>query len=265
MRALAIVIALAGVARADSTVSSPASPATISVPHGWSKSAAPASQVAHFGGASSTVDVARYAPAGSGATLVVTRVSALPPADVPSALRSEVDAFEGAAQRASLAGSAASVQGKTEQVDAAQKLVTATLAYTDGDLATSSRLVIARSATQLVAVTGDCISRAGAGALVADCDRALATLDPGIALGDRLAPSLGTEPAPPPPSQYPQTTMSALDHAPLPPMTVPPAAPASHDRTSLFAGAGIALLAGLFWLNARRRAQLANEEDQDDR
>jgi hypothetical protein len=256
LKALAIVIALAGVARADS----------ISVPHGWSKSEAPASQVAHFGGASSTVDVARYAPAGSGATLVVTRVSALPPADVPAALRSEVDAFEGAAQRASLAGSAATVQGKTEQVDPAHKLVVATLAFTGGDVATSSRLVIARSATQLVAVSGDCISRAETGAaLVADCDRALATLDPGIALGDRLAPSLGTEPAPPPPSQQSQTTMSELDHAPLPPMAVPAAAPAAHDRTSLFAGAGIVLIAGLFWLNARRRAQLANEEDQDDR
>jgi len=256
VKALAIVIALAGVAHADG----------ITVPHGWTADEPMnVAQVPHFGGATSAVSAARYAPEAGGVTLVVMRVSADPPADVPAALRSEVDAFEGAARRASLAGSAADVQGKTEQVDAANKLITATLAYKASGLATSSRLVIAQSAAELVAVTGDCISRDGAdAALVAECDRALATLDPHVAVADRVAPVLGTEPAPPPPSRPPPATMSANDHAPLPPMTVPPPAPAKSDRTTMFAGAGIAVLAALFWWSSRRRARLANEEDQDD-
>ena len=252
MKALAILLAIAATAHGDGFVA----------PTGWVASHTPAAQVPHFGGANATVDETRYAPAAGGVTLVVTRVAATPPSDVPAALRSEVDAFEGAARRASLSGSAVEEQGKQERIDAANKLVEATLAFRDGGVVTSSRLVIAVSATQLVAISGDCISRDGADA--APCQHALATLDPGIALAERSAPVLGAQAAEPPPMQHELSTMSESHRAPLPPMAVPPS-PTEADRRPMFVGAGIVLLAGLFWWNMRRRARLANEEDPDDR
>ncbi len=252
MKALAILLAIAAMSRADGIVA----------PTGWNASHTPAAQVPHFGGATATVDETRYTPAAGGVTLVVTRVTAVVPSDVPAALRSEVDAFEGAARRASLSGSAVEEQGKQERIDAAGKLVEATLAFRDGGLVTSSRLVIAVSATQLVAVTGDCISQEAADAT--PCQHALATLDPGIAPADRVAPVLGTEAAAPPPAQHELSTMSESHRDPLPPLEVPPTS-SEADRRPMFVGAGIVLLAGLFWWNMRRRARLANEEDPDDR
>jgi hypothetical protein len=63
-------------------------------------------------------------------------------------------------------------------------------------------------------------------------------------------------------ASYQLPTMSDMPRGTLPPIEVTPPAPAP-DRRPVFVGAGIVLLAGLFWWNQRRRARLA-EEDHDE-
>jgi hypothetical protein len=69
-----------------------------------------------------------------------------------------------------------------------------------------------------------------------------------------------------PGSSYQLPTMTEVphDHERIPPLTVssPEGRP---DRTPVMLGAGIVVLAGLFWWNARRRARIDHEEDSDDR
>lgn len=59
-------------------------------------------------------------------------------------------------------------------------------------------------------------------------------------------------------------TMDEVPHERVMPLNVPPAEP-QPDRRPMFIGAGIVVLAGLFWWNARRRARIEHEEDPDDR
>jgi hypothetical protein len=73
----------------------------------------------------------------------------------------------------------------------------------------------------------------------------------------------GVASAQPSGSSYQLPTMSEMPRGTLPPIDVARPAPAP-DRRPVFVGAGIVLLAGLFWWNTRRRARLA-EEDQDER
>lgn len=63
-------------------------------------------------------------------------------------------------------------------------------------------------------------------------------------------------------SSYQLPTMSDMPRGTLPPIEVAPPQPAP-DRRPVFVGAGIVLLAALFWWNTRRRARLA-EEDHDE-
>jgi hypothetical protein len=63
-------------------------------------------------------------------------------------------------------------------------------------------------------------------------------------------------------SSYQLPTMSEMPRGTLPPIEVAPPAPAP-DRRPVFVGAGIVMLAALFWWNQRRRARLA-EEDHDE-
>jgi hypothetical protein len=59
-------------------------------------------------------------------------------------------------------------------------------------------------------------------------------------------------------------TMNEVPHEKVPPLEVSPTEPET-DRKPVFLGAGIVVLAGLFWWNARRRARIDHEEDSDER
>jgi hypothetical protein len=72
----------------------------------------------------------------------------------------------------------------------------------------------------------------------------------------------GVASAQPAGSSYQLPTMSDMPRGTLPPIEVAPPPP-TPDRRPVFVGAGIVLLAGLFWWNQRRRARLA-EEDHDE-
>jgi hypothetical protein len=54
---------------------------------------------------------------------------------------------------------------------------------------------------------------------------------------------------------YELSTMSESRRPPLPPISVPSAAPTA-DRRPMWVGAGLVLLAGALWWNHRRRASL---------
>jgi hypothetical protein len=214
--------------------------------------------------------------------LVVSHVATPSAGDGRAALvRAAIDDLHGMSRRAALTGSNVAEDHWEEASDPAARLAQATLAFRDpgAQLVETARIVIAGDATHVVAVTGECIARDDTPAeLITTCKAALATLDPGVAPADRapiaIAPA-GT-PAPdlpppgagsaigPPPTTGGAATMSAGPHNPLPPITIPQDAPPGNDRRPVFVGAGIVLLAGVFWWNMRRRARHAREDQTDD-
>jgi hypothetical protein len=256
-------------------VASVASAGTLTKPEGWTASdskelAAGASEATHFGvhgGPGSKVSAMQIAPPGdSGVMLFATRIEMTVPND-PAAVRAEIDAFHGAAKRAQLAGTTIVEQGWTEHVDDATKQVDAALEYHDttNKLTVTSRIVIAAEADTLVAVTGECMARDDAAQKQATlCKLALASLDPDPAPKAKhrdiaLAPA-GT-PAPEDHSENPGPSMSDGSHIPIPPLIIHPDTQPDIDRRPVYIGAGIVLLAGVFWWNMKRKRA---EDDEDE-
>ena len=100
------------------------------------------------------------------------------------------------------------------------------------------------------------------------------------ALADRIAPVIAPQGAPPknpdllpPPVElgsdspharaWKPTTMSDGSHTHLPPISIPQDAP-SRDRRPVYIGAGIVILAAVFYWNRRRRARLEGEDKDDE-
>jgi hypothetical protein len=257
MRALLIVIALAAVAHADAGT-------TIRPPDGWTK------------GTSKTKGVEVYVSPGGAIELVVsTNTAVLAVGNRADATRAALDDVHGIARRAALTSSTVAEDSWQERADATAKQVEGTLVWRDPDskVKETARIVVAGDATRLVALTGECIARDDAdSALVTACTTALATLDPGIAVADRIAPAIAPAGTPPKPIvEVPDVnrpsrqapSMSDGSHTPLPPIVIPQESP-STDRRPVFIGAGIVLLAGLFWWNMRRRARLEREDQEND-
>ena len=261
MKALAVLVLLAGVATAGPVVTPPA---------GWTPRESlelgkTIGELGHFGThAMATIGAAEVTPPSDlGVTLVATRV-AMKVANDPAAVRAEVDTFHGASQRAQLSGSVVQEQGWQEKVD--DKQVEATLAFHDttNHITSTSRMLIVATADQLIEVTGECLARDAAdAAALAACKAALATLDPGadarVALA--LAPA-GTAAPEHEETVHSGPTLSEGPRTPLPPMVVRPDTQPDVDRRPVFIGAGIVLLAIVFWWNMKRRALLEDEEDE---
>jgi hypothetical protein len=256
MKALAIVAMLAGMAVAD--------PA----PAGWAVVATPAAAPEpHLGSQTPAMSVQTFESPDKHVELVVTRTSAPAVGDVAAIVRAEVDGFHDASHRAQLAGGLLAEQSSNEHVDPAAKLVLAELAFHDatGGVTTTSRLAIAASATTLVEMIGTCLARDEADtAQAAACKAALAKLAPDLATADRIALAVAPEGTPAPERASQGPSMSESTHAPLPPIELP-RPKAQTDRRPVFVGAGIVLLAAVFWWNMRRRARWQAEEDPDDR
>jgi hypothetical protein len=213
-----------------------------------------------------------YLAPAAGAELVVTHgETKIGPEHQAEVARAALDDLHSMSKRAAMTGSGITEDGWQERSDPATKTVEGTLSWRDASsqLVETARLVLAADAQHVVVVTGECIARDDATAALRDaCKAALATLDPGIAPAQRVAVAIAPAGTPPPvssaaSSMNPPATMSE-GHTPIAPISVPEESP-SADRRPVFVGAGIVLLAGLFWWNMRRRARLEQEDSPDDR
>jgi hypothetical protein len=265
MKTLLVMFALVGTAHGDAR-------ALVKPPPGWTADTAQAdalrikaNDLSHFGGAThsfATTEV--YMAPKPGVALFVTAVAAKVSVERDAATRVAVDELHATSQRAALAGSGIREEAWQERVDAAAKQVEATLTWRDtgaGTL-THARMIIAGDPENLVSITGECLVGDGADASLIDaCKAALATLDPGLDAAKRVAIGLsppGSRPAAP--GSEP-ARMSDGTHTPLPPMTVRQE-DHSIDRRPVYVGAGIVVLAGLFWWNRRRRARFEKESNE---
>jgi hypothetical protein len=223
-------------------------------------------EIGHFAAhAQATIGAAEIKPPTDlGVTLFATRV-AMKVANDPAAVRAEVDTFHGASQRAQLTGSVVQEQGWQEKAD--DKQVEASLAFHDttNHIASTSRMLIVATADQLIEVTGECLARDDAdAAALAACKAALATLDPGAdaRVAIALAPAGTAAPERDEPF-HSGPTLSEGSRTPLPPMVIRPDTQPDVDRRPVFMGAGIVLLAIVFWWNMKRRAKLDDDDEED--
>lgn len=262
------LLALLGSAQADTIA-----------PVGWTEDVAQANELAakvnqlsHFGGvpavATAQVFVSKAGPGG----LYITAIAGKVTDNRDAAARVAVDSFLGMPKRAQLTSSKVSIAQSGSRSDAATKQIEATVQWQDDDAQTIThgRLLIAGDADNLIAVTAECVmSPATPQALRDACDKALTTLDTGIAPDKRLALALAPEGSEPPPvpsrtrSTMSAPTMTEGRHTPLPPMVMPSAEPRrTVDRRPVYVGAGIVVLAGLFWWNRRRKDALKKDSDE---
>lgn len=259
---LAAVAAGAGVAAAGPAVTPPA---------GWTARESPelakqTGELGHFAAhAYATIGAAEIKPPTDlGVTLFATKV-AMKVGNDPAAVRAEVDTFHGASQRAQLTGSVVQEQGWQER--ATDQQVVAELAFHDttNHITSTSRMLIIATADQLIEVTGECLARDDADpAALAACKAALATLDPGSET--RVAIALAPAGTAAPERDEPVHSGPTLSEprTSLPPMVIRPDTQPEVDRRPVLIGAGIVLLAIVFWWNMKRRARLADDADDEE-
>ncbi|MBS1123095.1 MAG: hypothetical protein H6Q90_5323 [Deltaproteobacteria bacterium] len=271
--AMTMVVASARLARAE----------PVAAPRGWIPDPPGADSLAnklgalpHFGGAHAIVTAEAYrAPPGS-AALYVTRVIAnVKPEDRDAGARAELDELH----EAPLRQTTTKIGAWAVQTTVDGKQLEATLDWRDPSLeiANASRIVIAADTQMLVAVTGECVFAADAApALVTACQAALATLDPGVAPASRVALAPG-KPASAPtslPIASTAPTMGVAQSDPprlsddgarptLAPMSIPASRP-EPDRRPVYVGAGLVVLAAMFWWNRRRRDRYDREDADAD-
>jgi hypothetical protein len=242
----------------------------------------------HFGALRTVTAAEAYVAERPGVALFVTRATAVlsdPPAQAARVTRAALDELRASSRRAALTGGAAQERDWQERVEADARQVTATLTWSDTASHTvdTARIVVASDGTRIVAVTGECLAGEAADAtLVAACRTALATLDPGVAASSRTAPALAPEALATAPDTAPNTapdTMAVPASASAPPreparlddgskIVMPPTAiPLDRpdaDRRPVFVGAGVIVLALVFWWNRRQR-DLFEQEDRGER
>jgi hypothetical protein len=254
--------------------------------------------VEHFGGLAATTAAEVHVPPRSGVALCATRATAALPdaAAAARAARAALDELRATPRRASLTGAAAEEMFWQERVDPDARQVTAILHWREPVTHTvgNARIVVASDGRRIAAVAGECLAGPGAElAASSACINQLASLDPGIAPTERvaLAPAAASPVAPParetstaaeppaamapaPDSQPPAAMAPAPDSQPpapprlidgtrivLPPMVIPQDRPAA-DRRPAFIGAGLIVLAVVFWWNRRRRDRFERSETE---
>ncbi len=239
--------------------------AMITAPKGWTPDPERAAGLAqkeqalkHFGGAKVIVAAEAYVPSTPGVALFVTRVTSetlLGPQ--PAAARIAVDDFFASAPK------------PYAQLDSYDSQLRQFVVHTEvADLTvhtqTVSRMVIVFDATRVVTVRGDCLSAdAATGGDVNACTQALWTLDAGIPLAQRMEVTVAAAaavPEPEPTRTLPQpASITDGQNVHLSPMTIAQAKP-DADRRPIYVGAGIVVLAAVFWWNRRQRERFDRED-----
>jgi hypothetical protein len=226
----------------------------------------------HFGGLPAVTAAEAYVAGEPGAALFVTRATATLPAEPAQAARltrAALDELRAGSRRAALTGGTAGERAWQDRVESDSKQVSATLTWTDTTSHTvdAARVVVASDGKRIVAVTGECLAGYAADRALAACRAALASLDPGVAVASRIA--LALAPAAdeaaddqPPASSAPPRESARLDDGSkimLPPITIPLDRPPA-DRRPVLLGAGVIVLAAMFWWNRRRRDRFERGE-----
>ena len=188
-------------------------------------------RVGHFGGVHGVIEAERWDAPHPGVVLYVTKVSANTASPSDAATAELPNLGSGAGEPVT--------KDKALQIDAT---------VLDSSAGHSARMIIAATADRIVAVKGECYMSADALAPeVTQCDQALATLDTGIAVKDRVELTISHVP--------PAPTLSGSGltdtHVSLPPMQVHHE-PARRDLRPVYVGAGLIVIAAIFWWNRRR-------------
>jgi len=212
----------------------------VAAPPGWHGGASQelveqTGRIGHFGGVHGVIEAERWDAPRPGVVLYVTKVSANT-ADPSGAATAEL-------------GNLGSGAGEPETKDKALDIQASVV---DANAGKSARMIIASTADRIVAVKGECYMSAEASAIdVNDCVHALATLDTGIAVKDRVDLTVSHVP--------PEPTLSGSgltdSHVSLPPMQVHQDQP-GRDLRPVYVGAGLIVLAGIFWWNRKRAAHV---------
>lgn len=220
--------------------------------------------VPHFAGRNATVTTEAYRAPGNAGALYVTRVVAnAAPADRDRAATAELAELAAPVTRQGVR------PDETKQRATNDRTLDGEIAWRDSSgVATRSRIVIAADSQQLVAVIGECMVAGetpdGVGAA---CAAALATLDPGIALANReriqLVPGESEAVAGSPIASSGPVLRDGAAHPTLTPMSIPPDE-RETDRRPIYVGAGLVVLACIFWWNRRRRERFEPDADADD-
>jgi hypothetical protein len=213
--------------------------------------------VPHFGGVHGVIEAERYDSPRPGVVLYATRVAVAMSARDP-AVRAELDQLHPT-------GGARETEW-SERFDAASRQVEARLAYRDASVKLSGRVhaLIAATADRIVVDKSECLVADDADPDAAKaCFTALDTIDTGIDAKDRVAIDLdvraGSGSSVPASTTASAPTMNeAPPHVPLPPIAVPQDSPAP-DRRPVIVGAGVVVLACVFWWNRRRRDRIEAE------
>jgi hypothetical protein len=234
--------------------------APITPPPGWTLDPALAGPPAatRFGGKETKVTVYAYRAPSPGAVLYVNRAEAL----VPAAERDRLATVELEEPRAALRRQGANVKAEqdAQRFDAQAKQLEAQVTWRDESMMDASRTVVAGDATKLVAVTGQCVlAREAPAEIVKACEAALATLDAELPLASRVP--LAIVAAPEPPALPPPATLD--DGGKLAPIRVDPPATPAPDRRPVYLGAGLVVLAAIFWWNRKRREKFEEDHPQE--
>jgi hypothetical protein len=239
--------------------SSAASAAPITPPAGWTvdPTLAPTPSTTRFGGAETKITVYAYRAPSPGAVLYVNRAEA----EVAAADRDRIATTELEEPRNALrrAGSTVKAEQDSQQFDATAKQLDATARWRDASVVEAMRVLVAGDDKRLVAVTGQCVLGADvAPELAKACDAALATLDTEVPAATRVALAI-VQPEPPP--KPVADTIDDGRNTSLPAIRVDPPAP-TPDRRPVYLGAGMIVLAAIFWWNRKRREKF--EADNPD-
>jgi hypothetical protein len=207
----------------------------VAAPPGWHGGASQelveqSGRLGHFGGVHGVIEAERWDPPAPGVVLYVTKVSANV-ADPSAAATAEIGNL-----------------GEPESKD--KQLVVDATAIED-KVGHVTHMIIAATGDRIVAVKGECYETEEASAIdVNHCAQALATLDTGIAIKDRVDLTVSHVP--------PEPTLSGSGlsdtHVSMPPMQVRHDEPA-RDLRPVYVGAGLIVLAAIFWWNRKRAAK----------
>ncbi len=268
MKLALLLLALGGVAHAGS----------VKPPAGWTSHESAAASLAqqlgavpHFAGLQSIVSTEVYRPP-TGGSLYVTRVVAnAKPVERDHAASVELGEIRASFRRA---GDAARPESAGNRFDDATKQLEGYRRWTDAStkVTTSTRMVIAADAQQLVAVMGECVLGEDASVdVITTCRHALDSLDAGIALAARVpmtidlkaldaaerppaAPTAGSSSGP--------SLVESGERPSLPPMQIPQD-PREPDRRPIFVGFGLIVLALVFYWNRKNREKLERQYEKE--